>query len=176
MRSRWKNEKRRGGGGGGWECDSVMHTGFIVAPPSLPTTNALLSAPGRSLAHNMESINPHRIPFSLQDTRPVCTPTPPPLLPPLSLFPSSSVLTRCLLMYILDHEKNLVSEKWVAFPTKTSPPTLKILFLRNTQTVAQLDSIKHQEKILDFCCTRDSESSLQRVTITSRSRTRDSAS
>lgn len=34
----------------------------------------LPSALGRSLAHNMESINPHRIPLSPPDTCPVCLP------------------------------------------------------------------------------------------------------
>lgn len=42
----------------------------------------LSSALGRSLAHNMESINPHRIPLSPPDTCPVCLPA------SLSVFPS----------------------------------------------------------------------------------------
>lgn len=47
------------------ECDSVMQAGFGISPPSS-------SALGRSLAHNMESINPHRIPVSPLDICPVC--------------------------------------------------------------------------------------------------------
>lgn len=62
----------------------------------------LPSALGRSLAHNMESINPHRIPLSPPDTCPVCL--------PLFLSLSVCLFVCLLLMYIQDHE-NLVSRR-----------------------------------------------------------------
>lgn len=48
-------------------------TGSVTVSCRL-VSSFLPSALGRSLAHNMESINPHRIPLSPPDTCPVCLP------------------------------------------------------------------------------------------------------
>lgn len=62
-RGREKTERWR------WQCD----IGSVTVSCRL-VSSFLLSALGRSLAHNMESINPHRIPLSPPDTCPVCLP------------------------------------------------------------------------------------------------------
>lgn len=63
----------------------------------------LPSALGRSLAHNMESINPHRIPLSPPDTCPVCLPV------CLSVY-----LSVCLQLETCTDHENLLSGKRVA--------------------------------------------------------------
>lgn len=62
-RGREKTERWR------WRCD----IGSVTVSCRL-VSSFLTSALGRSLAHNMESINPHRIPLSPPDTCPVCLP------------------------------------------------------------------------------------------------------
>lgn len=52
-----------------WRCDTES-----VTVSCRLVSSFLPSALGRSLAHNMESINPHRIPLSPPDTCPVCLP------------------------------------------------------------------------------------------------------
>ena len=92
-RGREKTERWR------WQRD----TGSVTVSCRL-VSSFLPGAPGRSLAHNMESINPHRIPLSPPDTCPVCL--------PLSL---SICLFVCIFlpqMYIQDRE-TVVSEKCV---------------------------------------------------------------
>lgn len=72
-----EREREGGGGGGGrekterwrWQRD----IGSVTVSCRL-VSSFLPSALGRSLAHNMESINPHRIPLSPPDTCPVCLP------------------------------------------------------------------------------------------------------
>ena len=68
-----------------WQRD----TGSVTVSCRL-VSSFLPSALGRSLAHNMESINPHRIPLSPPDTCPVCL--------PLSRSLSLSI---CLFVYTL---------------------------------------------------------------------------
>lgn len=70
LRGRKKNEK---GAGGGLRDEGGDATGSVTVSCTL-VSSFLPSALGRSLAHNMESINPHRIPLSPQDTCPVCLP------------------------------------------------------------------------------------------------------
>lgn len=95
-----KKRRKDEGGNVTGECDSVMQAGFIVSP------NAL----GRSLAHNMESINPHRIPLSLPDT---C------LSASMSVFLSRFyvLFIDVLDIWVLIFDENLVSRKCVASST-----------------------------------------------------------